>query len=133
MNLFQAFKTQRVLVKFYYNRLEMTDLISGKSISKKAVQPFSNSRTVLANYLNLEELMRSILKDLFPSNKFGKLSFVTQVCEKMEGGITEIEKRAIADSCQHAGARFVYFYNNCKPLSSKEALEIMEDKTKLMF
>ena len=133
MGIFKAFKTQKLVVDFYFNKLVIKNLLTNKTLSKNATKPFSHQRTILANYLHLEELLKSMLKELTLDSPFGKLKLIAKLGEPIEGGITEIEKRAICDSLQHSGARFVYFSEKTVPLSTREALKIIEDETKLMF
>lgn len=133
MGIFKAFKTQKTIVEFYFNKLVIKNLLTNKTLTRKAINPFSHQRTVLANHLNLEELLKSMLKELTLDSPFGKLNLIAKLGEPIEGGLTEIEKRAICDSLQHAGARAVYFSEKTAPLSTEEALEIIENETKLMF
>lgn len=131
------FKTNKFLVKFYFNKLEITNLINNETISKKAPIPFSNSRLIISDFVVLEELLKAMISELIHEKSFlgifSKRCIVAQIIEELDTDIFQSEKISISNSLQHAGAREVYFSEKTTPISNKEALETTKDKSKLIL
>jgi rod shape-determining protein MreB len=70
----------------------------------KTIRPLKDG--VIADFTAAELLIRSLVKLLPTANNLFKASHRMVVC--IPSGITEVEKRAVKDSCEHAGARDVY-------------------------
>ncbi len=127
--MFGQFKRVPVYIKLYFNRMEITNLETGETVSRTAEQPFSIPRAVLAKFNESEELARAILREMGLIRKYLSPTFkiVIQQMEKMEGGLTDIEKRAMRDLAEQAGGVTVRIIEHTQPLSEIEALnEAME-------
>lgn len=121
----KLFKSIPLFVKLYKNRIEICRLDNGKCKSMNG--KFSDSRIVFAEYEKAEVLMKRITKELAPeSNGFFGSSFimVIQQLEMNEGGISEVEKRAIRDSCEHVNAKTMKLVDSEKEISILEAKRI---------
>ncbi|QJD81522.1 rod shape-determining protein [Spirosoma rhododendri] len=70
----------------------------------KTIRPLKDG--VIADFTAAELLIRGLVKLLPTGNTLFKASHRMVVC--IPSGITEVEKRAVKDSCEHAGARDVY-------------------------
>lgn len=73
--------------------------------------PFSHPRSLLADFQAAEKMLQFTIREQH------KLSFLTpsprviiQPMEKLEGGLTDIEKKAFRELCIGAGARQVIVY-----------------------
>jgi len=90
---------------------------------------FSDSRIVFSDYQEAEILMKKITKELVPeNNSFFEPSFimVIQQLEMNKGGISEVEKRAIRDSCEHVNAKAMKLVDSEKEISILEAKRILK-------
>lgn len=118
------FKPLPVYIKIFSNKIEVTDLKTGNSLIKVAVDQFSNERLVIANFQNAETLLRSALKELLKLRSFlqPSLKVVIQQMEKLEEGLSQVEIRALRDIAEMAGASHVTVIGHAKPLSQYEAL-----------
>src|SRR6478735_10179865 len=70
----------------------------------KTVRPLKDG--VIADFQAAEEMIKGMIKMINQGNRFFKPSLRMVVC--IPSGITEVEKRAVKDSCEHAGAKEVY-------------------------
>jgi hypothetical protein len=118
------FKPLPVYIKLFSNKIEVTDLNTGNSLIKVAVDQFSNERLVIANFQNADTLLRSALKELLKLRSFlqPSLKVVIQQMEKLEEGLSQVEIRALRDIAEMAGASHVKVIEHAKSLSQYEAL-----------
>lgn len=70
----------------------------------KTVRPMKDG--VIADFTVAEHMIRGLIKLLNPSKRLLPTNHRMVVC--IPSGITEVEKRAVRDSCEHAGAKEVY-------------------------
>lgn len=70
----------------------------------KTIRPLKDG--VIADFQAAEEMIKGMIKMINPTNKFFKPSLRMVIC--IPSGITEVEKRAVRDSAEHAGAKEVY-------------------------
>lgn len=95
------------------------DKITGKviAVGKKAMQmhgkTHENIKTirplkdgVIADFHAAEQMIREMIKMINPGRKLFAPSLKMVIC--IPSGITEVEKRAVRDSAEHAGAKEVY-------------------------
>lgn len=61
---------------------------------------------VIADFESAEQMIRGMIKMIHTGNRLITPSLRMVVC--IPSGITEVEKRAVRDSCEHAGAKEVY-------------------------
>lgn len=70
----------------------------------KTIRPLKDG--VIADFQAAEEMIKGMIKMINPGNKLFKPSLRMVVA--IPSGITEVEKRAVRDSAEHAGAKEVY-------------------------
>ena len=70
----------------------------------KTIRPLRDG--VIADFQAAESMIRGMISMIFPKNKLFKPSLVMVIC--IPSGITEVEKRAVKDSAEQAGAREAY-------------------------
>ncbi|UAY51671.1 rod shape-determining protein [Ferruginibacter albus] len=118
------FKRIPIYIKIYFNKVEITNLVTGKTVSKISEQGFSTKRVVIADFNVLELVIRDILKEL--NGKGGifqhSLKALIQQMEPVEGGLVEIEKRALRDVAEQAGAAHIILIEHTRKLSNEEAI-----------
>jgi actin-like ATPase involved in cell morphogenesis len=118
------FKRIPVYIKISTNQIEVTNLDSGKTLVERAAEPFSSQRMVLAKFNEAELLVRKLVKELISNRSWfpPQLKVIVQQMEKLEGGLAEIEKRAMRDLAEQAGASIVIIVDHDRKLSDQEAL-----------
>tara|TARA_B100000809_G_scaffold259205_1_gene303792 strand:+ start:210 stop:425 length:216 start_codon:yes stop_codon:yes gene_type:complete len=64
---------------------------------------------MISHFLIFEEFFKSVLEEVNPKKGFFSCSYKMHVTVKhdLNTPITEVEKRSVIDSCEHAGARRV--------------------------
>jgi rod shape-determining protein MreB len=70
----------------------------------KTIRPLRDG--VIADFQAAEEMIKGMIKMINTGNRFFKPSLRMVIC--IPSGITEVEKRAVRDSAEHAGAKEVY-------------------------
>lgn len=70
----------------------------------KTIRPLKDG--VIADFTAAEQMIRGLIKMIGAGNKFFSPSHRMVIC--IPSGITEVEKRAVKDSAEHAGAKEVY-------------------------
>jgi rod shape-determining protein MreB len=80
-------------------------MMEGKTHSKiETVRPLKDG--VIADFHAAEEMIRGMIKKITSKKGFIKPSLRMVIC--IPSGITEVEKRAVIDSAEHAGGKEVY-------------------------
>jgi len=116
-------------VKVFTNRMDVIRLDNNEHIVRDAPVPFSNERIVFAHFFEAETHLRAILDDLIGKRIFTpRVKLLIQQMERIEGGLSSVERRAMVDSCEHAGAFFVKLVEQDRPLSIAEAVEVLKSK-----
>lgn len=112
-------------VKISTNRIEITDLSTGKTISRDAIEKFSTRRVILANYINLEENLKGVFNEFrFKLTPFTKIDTLVQQIEEVEDGITQTEVRVLIDSTEIAlHAIRIIIVKHARLLSNESALD----------
>src|SRR6186997_1040797 len=70
----------------------------------KTIRPLRDG--VIADFKAAEHMIRGMIKMINPGKKLFTPSLKMVIC--IPSGITEVEKRAVRDSAEHAGAKEVY-------------------------
>jgi rod shape-determining protein MreB len=70
----------------------------------KTVRPLRDG--VIADFTVAEHMIRGMIKMIHPNRRFIPSNHKMVIC--IPSGITEVEKRAVRDSAEHAGAKEVY-------------------------
>lgn len=70
----------------------------------KTIRPLKDG--VIADFDAAEHMIRGMIKMINPNRRFFQPSLKMVIC--IPSGITEVEKRAVRDSAEHAGAKEVY-------------------------
>ncbi len=74
----------------------------------KQVDPLNHPRAILSEFEVFEITLKAVVKKLKDKWFLESAVFVMSWDYEPEGGITEIERRAIRDSAEHCGAKVVY-------------------------
>ena len=122
------FKSYKVYIQISRDSVTAIDLDTGLKAIRQAEQSFSSTRQILSNFNNAEITVRNTFKDLGIKRSFFAFKVVIQQTEGTEGGLSDIEKRALRDVAEIAGANKVYIAEQERILTLDEALQIIEQK-----
>jgi hypothetical protein len=113
-----------IYIELYTDKVEAIRLDTGASISRVASDKFSNPRLVVASFYNAEQLIRSVLKELLSIKSLLQppLNIVIQQMEKLEGGLSDIERRALIDLGEQIGGRYIKVFEAAGELTHAQAL-----------
>lgn len=86
--------------------------------------PFQHPRVLIDDFIGGEKIVQYAIRELF-GKKFISPSPVVVLHPDLEldGGLTQIEARALREMAEGAGARRVYLHYG-RPLTDKEVLDI---------
>lgn len=124
------FRTQKVYLQIRRNQITAINLNTGEEASRLAIRPFSTQRVVLASFDPANETVLAAIRDLSLKTTFLALKVVIQQLEGAEGGLSDIEKRALREIAEMAGAKKVYIVESEQKLSIVEALSIIDDRSR---
>ena len=124
--MFNFKKRKTLYLRLYTNIVFIRDVESKKELKKEAIKPFSSSRLLLADYEQGEEFLIQTIKELFEGKPTSTFNILIQPMEKIEGGLSSVEKRAFIDSVQHIGGKSIIIYDKTNRLSDNMVLEMVK-------
>lgn len=128
--MLSIFKRTPVYIKLFKNRIEIINLETGEKISRESLEIFSTQRFIIADFNKANALIKDILNDLLPRKSVfpRQTKILIQQVENVEGGLSEIEKRALRDLGEMAGGTPVLLIDHFRPLSETEASLMLQGK-----
>ena len=79
---------------------------------------------VIADFESAEQMIRGMIKMIHTGSRIITQSLRMVVC--IQSGITEVEKRAVRDSCEHAGAKEVYLIHEPMAAAIRIGIDVEE-------
>ena len=128
--MLSIFKRIPIYIKLFKNRIEIVNLETEEKLSRESAEPFSTQRFIIADFNKADALIRNILNDLLPGKSIfpRQTKILIQQVESVEGGLSEIEKRALRDLGEMAGGTPVILIDHFQTLSNIEAMLKLKDK-----
>lgn len=114
--------------------MRVTRLDTGAMCEGISDTGFSNARLVFADFKEAERLGHELLDSLETSTRFLKpprVIFMQQM-ERIEGGLSPVELRALKDSAEHLGAHAVYILPDAVQRTGEALLAARKDWNRLM-
>ncbi|WP_153796272.1 rod shape-determining protein [Foetidibacter luteolus] len=121
------FKSPKLYIQIRRNQVTAVNLETGEEVTQFAINPFSTQRVVLAKFDPANETILAAIRGLHLKTTFFAVKVVIQQLEGAEGGLSDIEKRALRDIAEMAGAKKVYIVDSEQKLSNGDALTIIDD------
>jgi len=112
MNIFKnLLSSYPVYIQLHKDKITARTVQPVREISVSAVKPFSHKRSIIGDFNSAETLLKDILHRLFEGKWFAPSPLVIiHPMELIDGGLTQIEVRALMELGAGAGARKVYVY-----------------------
>lgn len=88
----------------------------------KTIRPLKDG--VIADFYAAEHMIREMIKMINPGRRFVPPSHKMVIC--IPSGITEVEKRAVHDSAEHAGAKEVYLIHEPMAAAIGIGIDVLE-------
>ena len=99
------------------------NLMQGKTHENiETVRPLKDG--VIADFYAAEHMIRELIKMINPSKRLIPPSHRMVIC--IPSGITEVEKRAVHDSAEHAGAKEVYLIHEPMAAAIGIGIDVLE-------
>jgi hypothetical protein len=124
------FKVPKIYLQIRRNQVSAVNLETGEEVTQSAALPFSTERVVLAKFNPANETVLAAIRKLNLKSSFFAMKIVIQQLEDAEGGLSDIEKRALRDIAEMAGARKVYIVETAQKISNAEALTLIEQDSR---
>jgi rod shape-determining protein MreB len=82
---------------------------AAKGATALVVNPFGHPRTLISDFTVAEELLKRVVRSLRTSWWHPSPTIVMHPCDRLEGGLTQVEIRAFKELVLGAGAGQVFF------------------------
>lgn len=117
-------KAQLIYLKIKRNQVEVIDLNTDGTVFKRAIEPFSSVRMVVSRFDKATATILSAFEDLGLKGGFFRplTKVLVQQLEGIEGGLADIEKRALRDLAEMTGANKVFILEETEPVTKELAL-----------
>lgn len=102
-------------------------------VATRTVNPFNHPRTILHEFELAEKFIRYLIKKLKTNWWQTTRTFIFQLDYTPQGGIADIEARAIKDSLEHSGAREIYIIKPGVSVSEHKVGALYQDISKQGF
>lgn len=117
-----------VYARIYANRLRLRHIESAKEIDVNAAEPYTSQRLLVGNFAVAETLLRKALKEFIGGKLFAlSPTMLIHPMEKIDGGLSQIEERALLELGLGAGARKTKVYLG-EELSDAEVMNRLSEK-----
>ena len=115
------FRPVRVYIKLMKDKVEITNLETSETVSVQAVRSFSSIRNIISNFSNAKNTIQAALNELGIKHSLlgPNLKVLIQQLEGTEGGLSDIERRALRDIGEMVGGRKVFIIEHSTLLSKK--------------
>jgi hypothetical protein len=120
------FKTNKIYLQVFRDKIIAVNLVTGERVVENAVESFSSIRQTIGHFNNANATLKSALQNLGIKKSFFGTKAVIQQMEGTEGGLSDLEKRALRDIAESAGADKVYIVETEMEMSEQEALLLIE-------
>ncbi len=121
------FKPIYIYIKIKRDWVNVTNLETGETVSKSAINSFSTIRNIVSNFNNASATIESAIKDLKLKKSLMSTKILIHQLEGIEGGLSDIEKRALRDIAELVGANKVLIAEQSAPIPIHLALENLKN------
>ncbi len=96
-------------------------------MDKTSINKFSNPRMLVADFRNAEAFIRDILDEIYNHKKLTpSLKVLIQPMEKLDGGLSSVEKRSYNDLILHIGGRYAFIHETQETLDDSRVKELTQ-------
>ena len=93
-----------IYVQVFINRIHAKNIGSGATSDTIPPEPFSHPRALVGNFTVAETAVKATLAEVKGSKLFHTTRVLMLAMERLEGGLTQIERRVLREMALGAGA-----------------------------
>ena len=117
------FSDVTLYIKVFKDKFIIRDIENDSVFTISAVKPFSSNRMLVGNFTNATSLLKNEVKKNIKRSWFTPSPLILiHAAEMAEGGLSEVEERAIRELAAEAGARKVFVWDG-HDLTDAEVIE----------
>jgi rod shape-determining protein MreB and related proteins len=95
-----------IYVKIYKNKMTVRHINSGKEITETSHPAFSSQRLLVGDFTVAEHFLKGLVKKAAPAGWFtASPKILIHPLEMIEGGLSQVEERALLELAAQVGAR----------------------------
>jgi MreB/Mbl protein len=112
-----------IYVKIYKNKMTVRHINSNKEMTESTDIPFTTQRLLVGDFTVAEQFLKQLVKKVAPTGWLAPSpKILIQPLEMIEGGLSQIEERALLELAAQVGARKALVYDGLE-LSDKLVIE----------
>jgi hypothetical protein len=126
------FKSIPLYIRLMRDKVEITNLNTGETASEVAAESFSTQINIVGKFYKSDKTITAALSELkiggglFPPT----LKILIQQMEGLEGGLSDVEKRALQDLAELVGGKTVNIVEHSRRLADYEAIDELSKKSR---
>jgi MreB/Mbl protein len=100
-----------IYVKIYKNKMTVRHINSNKELTESTDVPFTTQRLLVGDFTVAEQFLKYLVKKVAPTGWFTPSpKILIQPLEMIEGGLSQVEERALLELAAQVGGRKVLVY-----------------------
>jgi MreB/Mbl protein len=100
-----------IYVKIYKNKMTVRHINSNKELTESTDIPFTSQRLLVGDFTVAEQFLKYLVKKVAPTGWFTPSpKILIQPLEMIEGGLSQVEERALLELATQVGGRKVLVY-----------------------
>lgn len=125
--MFSSFRSRSYLLKIWYNKLGIFHFGTEYALVSEELA-FSNSRLILADFINAEAALRDMIGQFETFSPFSRsIHIAVKIMEDVEHGLSQIEIQSIIDLCAHSKASKIVVFGYEFKGSKEEILYLLKN------
>jgi len=123
--MINPFKKETIYIRLFENKIQLRHLDSGQTINRTCSDKFSSERLLVASCSIAIKFIRDVLSEV-QKDKLLKSSLVVliQPMEKIEGGVSEVERMVFNDLIEQIGGKYAFVHDTQENLTDDEVRKI---------
>ena len=123
--MLNPFKKETVYIRLFENKVELRHLEKDQNITRTTQDKFSNERLLVATVSVAIEFIKEILFEIKGDELIKpRLVVLIQPMEKVEDGISEVEKMILRDLIEQIGGNYAFIQETKEKLSDNDIRKI---------
>jgi actin-like ATPase involved in cell morphogenesis len=128
--MFSRFLANTIYVQVRKNTFRLRHIEGKKEREISAQKPFTTTRLLVGQFQEAESLLRKAIQEISNGSLFQVSPvIVIHPIEMVEGGLSEVEERALRELAMSSGARSVFVHIGA-PLTDSEVVSVGQKKQK---